>query len=416
MERRRVVVTGYGVVGPVGNNSTDFWANIKAGVSGIDRITHFDPTDHKSVMAAEVKNFEYPDKRAAKALDPTSQFAIVAAKEALVMSGLRPGENIDPFEIGVYGSTGIGGIKTIEDQAFNAFEKGIKRVSPHMVTKSIPNMVSGNLSIELGARGSTFGLNSACATGTHTIGEAFRSIRDGYQTAVVAGSTEAPIVNIPFAGFEKIRALSTVDDREHCCMPFDKNRSGFIMGEGAAFLILEEMEHALARGAEIHAEIIGYGSASDAYHITMPDPEGIGDIKAMQFAIKDAGIMPSDIDYINAHGTGTLYNDKIETMAIKEVFGEHAYEMPVSSTKGMTGHSLGAVGAIEGMICVRALEDGFIPATVGLEEPDEGLDLDYVPGHGREAELDCVMSNSLGFGGHNAALIFKKWHDAEVNG
>lgn len=410
MERRRVVVTGYGVVGPVGNNSVDFWNNIKAGVSGIDRITHFDLKDHTSTMAAEVKNFEYPDKRAAKALDPTSQFALVAAKEALEMSGLVPDENIDSFELGVYGSTGIGGIGTIEEQAFNAFNKGIKRVSPHMVTKSIPNMVSGNLSIELGARGSSFGLNSACATGTHTIGEAFRSIRDGYQTAVIAGSTEAPIVNIPFAGFEKIRALSKVDDKDRCCMPFDRNRSGFVMGEGAAFLILEEMEHAKERGAEIYAEVVGYGSASDAYHITMPDPEGKGDIRAMQLALKDAGLDPSEISYINAHGTGTLYNDKIETMAIKEVFGQHAYEMPVSSTKGMTGHSLGAIGSIEGMICVKCLEEGFVPATVGLEEPDEGLDLDYVPGKGREMELEYVLSNSLGFGGHNAALIFRKWH------
>ncbi|MGI6205094.1 MAG: beta-ketoacyl-ACP synthase II [Anaerovoracaceae bacterium] len=415
MEKRRVVVTGYGVVAPIGNNSVDFWQNIKDGVSGIDRITHFDLTDHKALMAAEVKNFEYPDKRAARALDPTSQYALVAAKEAMEMSGLVPGENIDPYELGVYGSSGIGGIQTIEDQAYVGILKSVKRISPHMITMSIPNIVSGNISIELGACGSAFGLNSACATGTHTIGEAFRAIRDGYQTAIVAGSTEASIVSIPYAGFESMRALSTVDDREHCCMPFDKNRSGFVMGEGAAFLILEELEHAEERGASIFAEVAGYGSASDAYHVTMPDPEGKGDIRAMELAIKDAGIDPSAIDYINAHGTGTIYNDKIETLAIKEVLGKHAYEIPVSSTKAMTGHSLGAVGSIEGLICVKALEEGFVPATVGLEEPDEGLDLDYVPGKGREMDLEYVMSNSLGFGGHNAAIIFRKWNGPEVN-
>ena len=412
MEKRRVVITGYGVVAPSGNNSRDFWEGVKAGRNCIDRITRFDLEEHKTTMAAEVKDFVYPDKREAKSLDLSSQYALVAAEEALNMSGLVPGENIDPYELGVYGSTGVGGIQVIQDQAWTAFNRGMKRVSPHMVTMSIPNMVSGNISIKLNARGSSFGLNSACATGTHTLGEAFRNIRDGYATALIAGSSEAPIVSVPFAGFENMRAMSRVDDREGCCLPFDKNRSGFIMGEGAAFLILEELEHAQARGAENLAEFVGYGTASDAYHITMPDPEGKGDIRAMEMALKDAGLPPEAIDYINAHGTGTPYNDLYETQAIKKVFGDHAYRIPVSSTKSVTGHSLGAVGSMEALICVRALQEGFVPQTVGLKEPDEELDLDYVQDQGRSMELKYVLSNSLGFGGHNAAIILKKWEES----
>ncbi len=408
---RRVVITGYGVVAPSGLNSSDFWEGVKEGRNCIDRISHFDLEDHKVTMAAEVKDFVYPDKKEARSLDMSSQFALVAAGEALEMSGLVAGENIDPFELGVYGGTGIGGIEEIQKQAWVAFTKGIKRVSPHLVTMCIPNMVSGNLSIKFNARGSSFGLNSACATGTHALGEAFRNIRDGYQTAVIAGSAEAPLASVPFASFENMRAMSRVDDRDRCCMPFDKDRSGFIMGEGAAFLILEELEHARARGAQILAEFAGYGTASDAYHITMPDPEGTGDIRTMEMALKDAGLKAEDIDYINAHGTGTPYNDLYETNAIKKVFGDHAYRIPVSSTKSITGHSLGAVGSMEAVICVKALQEGFVPPTVGLKEPDEGLDLDYVQGEGRQAELKCVMSNSLGFGGHNAAIILKKWEE-----
>lgn len=411
MEKRRVVVTGYGAVAPSGNNSSDFWQGVREGRNCIDRITYFDLTDHKTTMAAEVKDFTYPNKREARSMDPTSQYAVIAAGEALEMSGLKPGVNIDPYELGVYGSSGIGGIGEIEKQADTAFTRGIKRVSPHMITMSIPNMISGNISIKYGARGSAFGLNSACATGTHTIGEAFRNIRDGYQTAIITGSSEAAIVSIPFMGFENMRAMSRVDDKDLCCMPFDVDRSGFIMGEGAGFLILEELEHARARNAKIYAEIAGYGTASDAYHITMPDPEGKGDIRAMKSAIEDAGIRPEDIDYINAHGTGTKYNDQYETAAIKAVFGKHAYEIPVSSTKSVTGHSMGAVGSLEGIICIKALEENFVPATVGLRNPDveNGMDLDYVQGKGREADLTYVMSNSLGFGGHNAAVIFRKY-------
>lgn len=411
MEKRRVVITGYGIVAPSGNNVNDFWQGVREGRNCIDRITRFDVTDHKTTMAAEVRGFEYPDKREARSLDESSQYAIVAAGEAMEMSGLVPGENIDPFELGVYGSTGIGGIAEVQKQAWIAKEKGVRRVSPHMVTMSIPNMIAGNISIKYNAMGSSFGLNSACATGTHTLGEAFRNIRDGYQTAIIAGSSEASIADVPFAGFENMKAMSRVDDKDRCCMPFDKDRSGFIMGEGAAFLILEELEHAKARGAKILAEFAGYGTASDAYHVTMPDPDGKGDSRTMRMALEDAGIQPEDIDYINAHGTGTPYNDLYETNAIKIVFGEHAYNIPVSSTKSITGHSLGAVGSMEAIICIKALQEGFVPASVGLQEQDEALDLDYVKGEGRDAELRYVLSNSLGFGGHNAAIILKKWEE-----
>ena len=411
MEKRRVVVTGMGIIGPVGNNAKEFWANIKAGVNGIDRITHFDTAQHKCIMGGEVKNFVYPDKRAAKRLDLTSQYALTAAEEAVKDSGIVAGENADPYRIGVYGNTGVGGINVIEEEARKVESKGVRFVSPLMVPMSVPNMMSGNISIAHGIKGASLGITTACATGNHTIGEAFHNIVNGYHDVMVAGGTEAPFAEASFAGFANMKALSTRTDRNRCCTPFDKERDGFIMGEGSAIFVLEELEHAKERGAHIYAEIAGYGATSDAYHITMPDPEGVGDAKAMEIAMTEAGIKPSDINYINAHGTGTPYNDLYEIVAIKRAMGQDAYNIPVSSTKSMTGHSLGAASAMEAFISIMAIVDEFIPATINYKVLDEELDLDYVPNEGRNAELNYVLSNALGFGGHNAVLILKKWSE-----
>lgn len=407
---KRVVITGLGVIGPVGNNCKDFWEGIRSGKNGIDVVTKIDVTPHKAKLGGEVKGFEYPDKRAAKRLDLSVQYALTASGEAVKDSGLAAGENIDPYRFGVYGSAGIGGLITLEQESVKCAEKGVRRVSPLMIPMTIPNMVSGNISIQTGAKGATMSIATACATGTHSVGEAFRSIKHGYHDAIIAGGTEAPFADVAYAGFANMTALTTTEDKDRASIPFDAERSGFVMGEGAAFLVLEEMEHALARGAHIYAEIVGYGATSDAHHITMPDPEGAGDAKAMELAMAEAGITPADVDYINAHGTSTPYNDQFETVAIKRAFGEDAYKVAVSSTKSMTGHLLGAAGAIEALICVKALEDGFIPATINYKVPDPKLDLDYVPNEGREAELNYVMSNSLGFGGHDGVIILKKWN------
>lgn len=411
MTGRRVVVTGMGIVGPLGNNGKDFWQGIREGRNGIDQIRHFDTTEHKCCMGAEVKGFEFPDKRAAKRLDETSQYALVAAKEAMDDSGLEVGRDVDPYRVGTYISTGVGGIQIIESEAQKVVTKGVRFISPLMVPTTVPNMVAGNVSIEFGAKGASFGIVSACASGNHSLGEAFRSIVHGYHDVMIAGGTEASFAEASFAGFANMKALSKRTDRDRCCTPFDKERDGFIMAEGSAILILEELEHAQARGAKIYAEIVGYGATSDAYHITMPDPEGEADAKAMTMAMEEAGIGPSDISYINAHGTGTPMNDKYETAAIKRAMGEQAYKIPVSSTKSMTGHALGAAGAIEAFISIRALNDGFIPATINYRVPDEDCDLDIVPNEGRNAELKYVLSNALGFGGHNGVVIFKKWED-----
>ncbi len=411
MANRRVVVTGMGIIGAVGHNAQEFWENIKNGVNGIDKITHFDTTEHKCIMGGEVKNFEFPDKRAAKRLDLTSQYALVAAEEAMKDSGIAAGKNVDPYRIGVYCSTGVGGINVIESEARKVENKGVRFVSPLMVPMSVPNMMAGNLSIAHGIKGSSLGINTACATGNHTIGEAFHNIINGYHDVMLAGGTEASFAEASFAGFANMKALSTRVDRNRCCTPFDKERDGFIMGEGSAMFVLEELEHAKARGAHIYAEIAGYGVTSDAYHITMPDPEGSGDARAMRMAMDEAGITPSEIDYINAHGTGTPYNDLYETIAIKKAMGDAAFNIPVSSTKSMTGHALGAASAIEAFISIMAAVDGFIPPTINYEVPDEELDLDYVPNKGRSSELKYVLSNALGFGGHNAVIIFKKWSE-----
>ncbi|MGI6204421.1 MAG: beta-ketoacyl-ACP synthase II [Anaerovoracaceae bacterium] len=404
---RRVVVTGFGDVTPVGNDAETSWKNIKNGVNGIDRITHFDTEGQKCVMGAEVKDFEYPDRRAARRLDPTSQFALTAAEEALKMSGIVSGENVDPLRFGVYGGAGIGGVQTLEGQIRKAESRGdVRHVSALMIPMTIANLIAGNIAIKFKAKGPCIGVVTACAAGTQAIGEAFRNIKDGYTDVICAGGSEAAFAPACFAGFGTMKATTRKEDRDRCCIPFDAERDGFVMGEGAGFVVLEELEHAKARGAKIYAEIAGYGSTCDAYHVTMPEPEGEGAASCMRLALEEAGIDAKEIDYINAHGTGTPYNDEFETKAIKMVFGEDT-KVPVSSTKSMTGHLLGAAGAIEAIFCIQAIRDGFIPATINYKVPDPKCDLDYVPNEGRNAELSCVLSNSFGFGGHNGSIVIK---------
>jgi 3-oxoacyl-[acyl-carrier-protein] synthase II len=407
---RRVVVTGMGAVTPLGNDVETFWENIKNGVNGIDLITHFDIEKQKSIMGGEVRNFEYHDKRQAKRLDPSSQYGLTAALEASAQSGLVSGENIDPKRFGVLAGTGIGGISTLEKEVSKAEEKGVSRVSALLVPMVIPNILAGNVAIEMNAKASCLGLVTACSAGTHSIGEAYRTIKHNYADAIVAGSAEAAFAPVCFSGFANMTAVSTRKDRNRCSTPFDKERDGFVMGEGAGFLVLEELSHAINRGATIYGEIAGYGSTCDAYHLVSPSPDGEGAAEAMKLAIEDAGIRAEDIDYINAHGTGTPYNDAFETIAIKTVFGDKT-EVPISSTKSMTGHLLGAAGAIEAVISLKAIGDGFIPPTINLDVPDHDCDLDYVPHKGRAKPLNYVLSNSLGFGGHNGTLIFKKYQE-----
>ena len=406
---RRVVVTGLGVVSPVGNNIDEMWASIKAGKHGIAPITRFDTEGHKVTLAAEVKDFDFGDRRAAKRLDIADQYALVAAREAVADSGIVSGENVDPDRFGIYGGTGIGGIATLESEVTKCIKKGnMARASALLVPMMMPNAIAGNISMEFNAKGPSFGIVSACASGTHTIGEASRNIKHGYNDVIMAGGAESVLAPVSFSGFANMTAMNTTTDTDRASIPFDVDRNGFILGEGAGFLILEELEHAKARGAKIYGEIAGYGATSDAYHITSPDPEGKGAAKAIQMALDDAGIKPEDVDYINAHGTGTPYNDAFETIAIKKVFGDDT-KVPVSSTKSMTGHLLGAAGGLEAVICAKAIVEGFIPPTVGLQNQDPELDLDYVPNTGREADLEYVLSNSLGFGGHNGTLLMKKY-------
>ena len=406
---RRVVVTGLGVVSPVGNNIDEMWASIKAGKHGIAPITRFDTEGHKVTLAAEVKDFDFGDRRAAKRLDIADQYALVAAREAVADSGIVSGENVDPDRFGIYGGTGIGGIATLESEVTKCIKKGnMARASALLVPMMMPNAIAGNISMEFNAKGPSFCIVSACASGTHTIGEAYRNIKHGYNDVIMAGGAESVLAPVSFSGFANMTAMNTTTDPDRASIPFDVDRNGFILGEGAGFLILEELEHAKARGAKIYGEIAGYGATSDAYHITSPDPEGKGAAKAIQMALDDAGIKPEDVDYINAHGTGTPYNDAFETIAIKKVFGDDT-KVPVSSTKSMTGHLLGAAGGLEAVICAKAIVEGFIPPTVGLQNQDPELDLDYVPNTGREADLEYVLSNSLGFGGHNGTLLMKKY-------
>ena len=408
---RRVVITGLGAITPIGNNAKDFWKGIKEGKCGIDEITHFDASEYKVKLAAEVKEYnpeDYFDKKAAKRLDTFSQFAIIAAKEAWTDSKLdKETENME--RVGVILGSGIGGLETMEKEMSNIHQKGPDRVSPMFIPMNIANMAAGNVAIELGAKGESIAMVTACASGTHCIGESFRMIKNGYQDVIIAGGTEATITPIGIAGFTNIKALSQATDKNRASIPFDKERSGFVMGEGAGIVILEELEHALKRNAKIYGEVVGYGATSDAYHITSPAPGGEGGARAMKIAMEEANVKPEEITYINAHGTSTHLNDSCETLAIKTALGEASKKVMVSSTKGHTGHLLGAAGGVEAVVCAKSVEEGFVPATINYKVPDEECDLDVVPNEGRKVEVKYAMSNSLGFGGHNASILLKKY-------
>ncbi len=408
---RRVVITGMGAITPVGNNVDDFWNSIKNGVSGIDFIKSFDTTDFKVKIAAEVKDFDptlYVQKKELKRNDLVSIYGIAAATQAVEDSKLNLDE-IDKDRFGVIVGSGIGGMITIQEQVGKLFAKGPSKVSPLFIPMAIGNMVAGNIAIKFGAKGVCENIVTACATGTNCIGDAFRSIKHGYSDVIIAGGAEAAISEIGVAGFTNLTALSTNPDPKKACRPFDKNRDGFVMGDGSGVVILEELEHALKRGAKIYGEVVGYGATGDAYHMTAPSPDGSGAGKAMKLAMEEAGIKPSDVSYINAHGTSTPANETSEIKAINYALGDEAPNVPVSSTKSMTGHLLGAAGAIEAIACIKALEDGFIPPTLNVDEKDESCNFDCVPYVGRSADLKYALSNSLGFGGHNAVLCFKKW-------
>lgn len=406
---RRVAVTGMGAITPVGNSVDEFWKNLLNGVNGIDRITHFDPTDFKATLAAEVKDFDptqYMEKKDARKLDLFAQYALAAASEAVNDSEILG--KIDPERFGVYYGSGIGGFNTFTSEHTNLVEKGPKRVSPLFVPKMISNIAAGNIAIKYNAQGPCISISTACATGSSCIGEAYRAVKHGYADAVITGGSEASITPLAVAGFINCMALSESDDKDNASIPFDARRNGFIMGEGAGALVLEEYEHAKARGAKIYAEVVGYGSTCDAYHITAPQPEAKASSKCIADAAKEAGYTSSDSVYINAHGTSTPLNDKTETAAIKKVFGDDAYKMHISSTKSMTGHMLGAAGAVEAIASILALKDGIIPPTIGYKEKDEECDLDYTVNKALKADLTLALSNSLGFGGHNACVAFRK--------
>ena len=410
---RRVVVTGMGAVTPIGIGVEEFWNSLKETKLGFGPITRFDTTDYKAKVAAEVKDFvakDYMDFKAAKRMELFCQYAVAAAKEAFDQAGLDM-EQEDPYRVGCSIGSGIGSLQVTETACVKIHEKGPSRVNPLLVPLMISNMAAGNVSIQLGLKGKSLNVVTACATGTHSIGEAYRTIQHGEADVMLAGGTEASICPIGVAGFSALTALSTVEDPEKCSLPFDKNRSGFVIGEGAGVVVLEELEHAKKRGAVILGELVGYGATSDAYHITSPAEDGSGAAKAMELAIQEAGIAKEEVTYINAHGTATHHNDLFETRAIKLLFGEHAYDMKINSTKSMIGHLLGAAGAVEFITCVKEIQDGFIHATAGYTTPDEELDLNYVPGEGVEEDITYALSNSLGFGGHNASLLIKKFEE-----
>jgi 3-oxoacyl-[acyl-carrier-protein] synthase II len=412
---RRVVITGLGTVNPTGNDVASSWANIKAGRHGIGAITAFDTADFEVKLAAEVKDFDPSiriSRKEAKRMARFTQFAYYAAEEAIAQAGLTSSrENPDPG-IGVDISSGIGGLSVIEEEHDRGRERGYEKVSPFFIPETISNMAAAQIAIAHGFQGMCTCPVTACAGGSNAIGDAFHRIRDGYEDAFVAGGTEAAITVLGIGGFSSMKALTKAENPDRASIPFDAERSGFVMGEGAGVIVMEELEHAKARGARILAEITGYGANCDAYHITAPSPNGEGGAMCMQLALDDAKLSPDQIDYINAHGTSTHLNDAGETKAIHTVFGAHADKIAVSSTKSMTGHLLGGAGGVEAIFCVKALEDQFIPPTAGLTVPDPECDLDYVPGTGRSAELSFVLSNSLGFGGHNACLIFRHWEEA----
>ncbi|MEH7387061.1 beta-ketoacyl-ACP synthase II [Bacillus sp. JJ1521] len=411
MEMKRVVVTGLGTVSPLGNDVKTTWENAKNGVSGIGPLTRVQIEGLPAKVAAELKDFNpenYMDKKEIRRMDRFTQYAMAASFMAVEDANLTITDEMAP-RVGVWIGSGIGGMETHEEQHKIFLEKGYRRVSPFYVPMMIPDMAAGQVSIALGAKGINTCTVTACATGTNSIGDAFKVIQRGDADVMITGGTEAPLTNMSFAGFVSARAVSLNPDPKTASRPFDKNRDGFVMGEGAGILVLEELEHALARGAHIYAEIIGYGATGDAHHITAPAPGGEGGARAMRQAIADAGLTPNDVDYINAHGTSTDYNDKFETAAIKEVFGEHAYNVAISSTKSMTGHLLGAAGGVEAIFSILAIQEGIIPPTINYETPDPDCDLDYVPNKAREQEVNVALSNSLGFGGHNATILFKKY-------
>ena len=409
---KRVVITGIGAVTPLGNDAQTTWENIKNGVSGIGPATIFDVEKVDIKIAAEVKGFapeEFMDKREARRMGRYSQFAVAASRMAVKDAGIKIGEDIPAERVGVWIGSGIGGLGEFEEQHRKFIEKGQRRVNPFTIPMFIPDMAAGQVSIALGAKGINNCSVTACASGANSIGDAFRVIQKGDVEMMIAGGTEATITEMTVAGFSNMTALSKNPNPNTASRPFDKNRDGFVIGEGAGIVVLEELEHALARGAKVYGELIGYGATGDAHHITTPSPDGEGAGRAMKLALDDADISPEQVDYINAHGTSTNYNDLYETLAIKEVFKEHAYQLSVSSTKSMTGHLLGATGAIEAIFSVLAIKEGIIPPTINYETPDEQLDLDYVPNEAKKKDVQVVLSNSLGFGGHNATLIFKKF-------
>ncbi len=411
MPKRRVVVTGLGAVTPIGLNVNEAWENAIKGVSGVGPLTRVDSEKFPAKVAAEITNFnaeDFMDKKEARRMDRFTQYAIAASLMAVKDANLEITEEIAP-RVGVWVGSGIGGMETFEQQYKTFLEKGARRVSPFFVPMMIPDMATGQISIALGAKGVNSCTVTACATGTNSIGDAFKVIQRGDADVMISGGTEAPLTEMSFAGFSSAKALSLNPDPQTASRPFDANRDGFVMGEGAGIVVLEDLDHALARGARIYAEIVGYGATGDAHHITAPAPGGEGGVRAMRMAIQDADLQPEDIDYINAHGTSTEYNDKFETIAIKEVLGAHAKDVAISSTKSMTGHLLGAAGGVEAIFTIKAIENAVIPPTINLDTPDPECDLDYVPNEARHKEVRAAMSNSLGFGGHNATIVFKKY-------
>lgn len=408
---RRVVVTGMGAITPIGLNTEEFWEGLKSGKTGFGEITQFDTSDFKVKVAASVKGFDgkqYMDAKSAKRMELFCQYAVAAAKEALEQSGIQMEEE-DPYRVGCAIGSGVGSLQAMEREHKKLLEKGPGRINPLLVPLMITNMAAGNVSIQFGLKGKSLNVVTACATGTHSIGEAFRTIQAGDADVMVAGGTESSVTPIGIGGFTALTALSSSNDVTRCSIPFDKDRSGFVMGEGAGVLVLEELEHAKARGANILAELAGYGATSDAYHITSPAEDGMGAAMAMKYALQDADVKAEDVEYINAHGTSTHHNDLFETRAIKIAFGEHAYALKINSTKSMIGHLLGAAGAVEAIACILQMNHGFIHATVGLKESEEELDLNYMKGQGEEASFQYALTNSLGFGGHNASLLIKKY-------
>lgn len=409
-KNRRVVITGMGAITPIGNSVEEFWNSIKEGKTGFGSITYFDTADYRCKLAAEVKDFDpaqYMDKKSARRMEQFCQFAVAAAGQAIADAGLIM-EQEDPYMVGCSVGSGIGSLQAMEREYDRLKEKGPGRVGPMLVPLMISNMAAGNVSIAYGLKGKSLNVVTACATGTHSIGEAYRTIQYGDADVMVAGGTESSITPIGIAGFSALTALSFSEDPQRASIPFDKDRNGFVMGEGSAVVVLEELEHAKRRGAKIYAELIGYGCSSDAYHITSPAEDGSGAATAMLNALKDGGVAPEELTYINAHGTSTHHNDLFETRAIKLAFGEHAYDLKINSTKSMVGHLLGAAGAVEFVTCVKEIQEGYIHRTVGLRETEEELDLNYCR-DSYEEEVPYALTNSLGFGGHNASLLLKKY-------